>query len=214
MYSSSAPVPAEIAAEYTSSLSDLTFNSKPLINMLTMLADEYRDHASVIVGAVEQHLLKVRSDVKLPVLYLIDSIVKNVGVKYTQLFKSNIASLFCGVFEKVDEKIRANMFKLRSTWTGVFPDDCLYQLDIGVNQIDRAWPIVAKSTSVVAGSAAVVTADTSVKETLLKKQKELLELQHKKLELELLQTKARLEEQQRQIEKQNSQIKQDTVKVS
>lgn len=49
----------EIAEEYASSLADLNFNSKPLINMLTMLADEYRNHANVIVDTVERHLLKV-----------------------------------------------------------------------------------------------------------------------------------------------------------
>ena len=44
---------------------------------------------------------KVSFDVKLPILYLIDSIVKNVGDKYKQLFAQNIVNIFCGVFEKV-----------------------------------------------------------------------------------------------------------------
>jgi hypothetical protein len=38
---------------------------------------------------------------KLPVLYLVDSIVKNYGRAYTQLFTQNIVSSFCSVFEKV-----------------------------------------------------------------------------------------------------------------
>ncbi|KAI5703105.1 hypothetical protein M8J75_007733 [Diaphorina citri] len=200
----------DIAEEYGSALSDLTFNSKPLINMLTMLADEYQNHASIIVTILERHLVKVRAEVKLPVLYLIDSIVKNLGVRYTQLFKKNIASLFCGVFEKVDEKVRANMFKLRTTWDGVFPEECLNQLDIGVNQIDRAWPIKSAMAMAAVGAPAVTLSSSAIeasKETLLKKQKELLELQKKRLELELLQTKAKLEEQERQKEK--LQIQQD-----
>lgn len=49
----------EIAEEYISSLSDLTLNSKPLINMLTMLADDNVEHATAIVEAVENHLQKV-----------------------------------------------------------------------------------------------------------------------------------------------------------
>lgn len=49
----------EIADEYISSLSDLTINSKPLINMLTMLAEDNVEHASAIVQAVENHLQKV-----------------------------------------------------------------------------------------------------------------------------------------------------------
>lgn len=53
----------EIAEEYASSLGDLTLNSKPLINMLTMLADDNIEHAEVIVEAVEKHLEKVIFDI-------------------------------------------------------------------------------------------------------------------------------------------------------
>lgn len=49
----------EIAEEYASSLADLTVNSKPLINMLTILAEENVEHAGVIVDTVEKHLEKV-----------------------------------------------------------------------------------------------------------------------------------------------------------
>ncbi|XP_066998871.2 uncharacterized protein [Anabrus simplex] len=223
-----------VAEEYASSLSDLVANSKPLINMLTILADENIDHAPAIVQAVEKHLQKVRSEVKLPVLYLIDSIVKNVGQAYTSLFTQNIVSTFCSVFEKVDERTRAQMFKLRQTWNEVFPAKKLYAMDVRVSSIDPAWPITApvptssihfnpkflKSSPVppVPAPAAVSTpspaedpqaiAEARMREQLLKKQKKLLELQQKKLELELLQTKAKLEEQQKQLERQT-----DTLQV-
>jgi pre-mRNA cleavage complex 2 protein Pcf11 len=49
----------EIAEEYLSSLMDLNVNSKPLINMLTMLAEDNIEHADVIVRVVDQHLAKV-----------------------------------------------------------------------------------------------------------------------------------------------------------
>ncbi|XP_008483667.1 pre-mRNA cleavage complex 2 protein Pcf11-like [Diaphorina citri] len=105
------------------------------------------------------------------------------------------------------------MFKLRTTWDGVFPEECLNQLDIGVNQIDRAWPIKSAMAMAAVGAPAVTLSSSAIeasKETLLKKQKELLELQKKRLELELLQTKAKLEEQERQKEK--LQIQQDVKK--
>ncbi|XP_075235212.1 uncharacterized protein LOC142332584 isoform X2 [Lycorma delicatula] len=141
----------DVMKEYSSSLEDLTVNSKPLINMLTMLADENSAFASVIVLAIEKHLQKVPSDIKLPVLYLIDSIMKNVGRPYPALFTQNIVSTFCGVFEKVDEKTRAQMFKLRHTWNNMFPAKKMYALDARVNAIDPAWPISASpptSTSI------------------------------------------------------------------
>lgn len=49
----------DIEEEYLSSLMDLNVNSKPLINMLTMLADDNIEFAHVIVKAVEKHLAKV-----------------------------------------------------------------------------------------------------------------------------------------------------------
>lgn len=49
----------EIAESYLSSLVDLTTNSKPLINMLTMLAEENVEHGQTICDAVQQHITKV-----------------------------------------------------------------------------------------------------------------------------------------------------------
>lgn len=49
----------EVAEDYSASLADLVANSKPLITVLTMLADENKQCAKVIVNCIEQHLLKV-----------------------------------------------------------------------------------------------------------------------------------------------------------
>lgn len=45
--------------EYQSSLEDLTFNSKPHINMLTILAEENLNFAKDIVAIIEAQILKV-----------------------------------------------------------------------------------------------------------------------------------------------------------
>ena len=50
----------EVIQEYCSSLEELTANSKPLINMLTMLAeDNERQYAPEIVKVIETHLQQV-----------------------------------------------------------------------------------------------------------------------------------------------------------
>ena len=49
----------EVMNEYRTSLRDLHFNSKPLINMLTMLAEENEQHAPKIVKVIEDEILKV-----------------------------------------------------------------------------------------------------------------------------------------------------------
>uniref|UniRef100_A0A0A9XGI4 Pre-mRNA cleavage complex 2 protein Pcf11 n=2 Tax=Lygus hesperus TaxID=30085 RepID=A0A0A9XGI4_LYGHE len=202
----------DVVEDFCSSLCDLTVNSKPHINMLTMLAEDYIEHAPALVQAVEDQLKHVSGEVKLPVLYLIDSIVKNVGQSYTTLFSKNIANTFTHAFEKVDEKARSQMYKLRQTWVSVFPAAKLFILDTKVNAIDPAWPITAAPTTSsihlnpkFLGPAAIPpvalplplpsTGDAS--QELLKQKKELLELQKRKVELELMQTKAKLEEQTR-----------------
>ncbi|KAK0076830.1 hypothetical protein PV325_004802, partial [Microctonus aethiopoides] len=228
----------EIADEYISSLSDLTINSKPLIDMLTMLAEDNVEHAATIVQAVENHLQKVRSDVKLPVLYLIDSIVKNVNGAYLKLFTENIVNTFCSVFEEVNEKTRVSMWKLRQTWDDVFPSKKLFSLDVRVKGIDPAWPITASSPTMSSGSIhlnprflsmsqssptpaatpvkvpseeSVSVSEAAMREQLLKKQRELLELQKQKIELELLQAKTSLEQQQKQLDKQTASVKTESM---
>lgn len=49
----------EVMDEYKSSLKELSVNSKPLINMLTMLAEDHEQHAPEIVQVIEDHINKV-----------------------------------------------------------------------------------------------------------------------------------------------------------
>jgi pre-mRNA cleavage complex 2 protein Pcf11 len=49
----------DITEDYRTSLADLTQNSKPLINMLTMLAEDNETHAAKIVDVIETHLQQV-----------------------------------------------------------------------------------------------------------------------------------------------------------
>ncbi|KAF5294521.1 hypothetical protein FQA39_LY13375 [Lamprigera yunnana] len=69
--------------------------------------------------------------------------MKNVGGPYTSLFCQNIVSTFCNVFEQVDERTRAEMFRLRQTWNEVIPPKKLYALDVQITQLDPAWPVTA-----------------------------------------------------------------------
>lgn len=51
--------------EYKESLEDLTFNSKPLINVLTMLAEENSQHASSITKLIATRVRQVCVDIRL-----------------------------------------------------------------------------------------------------------------------------------------------------
>lgn len=48
-----------IRDEYWSSLADLDQNSKPMIDMLTMLAEDHRQYAPIIVDAIKQRITQV-----------------------------------------------------------------------------------------------------------------------------------------------------------
>ncbi|KAI2808281.1 hypothetical protein BLOT_006223 [Blomia tropicalis] len=123
-------------------LSTLVQNSRPLILMLTMLADDYRDRAAEIAEIIEHRLITVSQDLKLPTLYLIDSVCKNIcNSLYVSLFQSKIVKLFCKTFENADEKNRMLMFKLRQTWNDVFKNEVMNELDVSVNKIDNGWPL-------------------------------------------------------------------------
>jgi hypothetical protein len=51
---------AEFVTLYASELADLTFNSKPVINTLTMLAAENAPAAHSIASAIERHIVTAR----------------------------------------------------------------------------------------------------------------------------------------------------------
>lgn len=46
--------------------------------------------------------MQVQPDIKLPVLYLVDSIIKNVGGAYTQKFSQIIVNMFTKTFKQVN----------------------------------------------------------------------------------------------------------------
>ncbi|ESP04413.1 hypothetical protein LOTGIDRAFT_223898, partial [Lottia gigantea] len=215
----------EVAEGYRSSLKDLAQNSKPLINMLTMLADDHEQHASIIIDVIEEHIQKVKPSLKLPVLYLIDSIIKNLQTStYRTLFPARLVKMFCEAFEEVDEKTRQAMFKLRQTWANVIPNNKLYAIDVRVNASDPAWPITAtapeqgsihvnpkfltQEKKIAATTLPPVqeSAEDIMRRQLLEKQQELQKL---KLELELAETTAKLEQQRKQLEMKRQNISGD-----
>lgn len=47
----------------------------------------------------------------------------------------------------MDERTRAEMFKLRQTWNDYLPPQKLYALDVQIQMLDPAWPVSAKPPS-------------------------------------------------------------------
>ncbi|KAK9837772.1 hypothetical protein WJX74_004756 [Apatococcus lobatus] len=111
--------------QYKAELEDLTSNVKVTINTLSQLADEWkRDAAPSVAALLEKRLLNCDPSHKLPALYLLDSIVKNVRQPYISLFARNLPEVFSKVWQSC-EGARPQLTKLLGTWQSIFPMDML-----------------------------------------------------------------------------------------
>ncbi|CBY15320.1 unnamed protein product [Oikopleura dioica] len=94
-----------------------------------------------IVGLIEKRL-KEAPKYRIPVLYLIDHIIKDFPEEYVHHFSVNLVKLFAETFKHSSpDPDRKKLYELRTTWDDVFPPKILYELDSTVKKIDKKWPV-------------------------------------------------------------------------
>ncbi|SPO38650.1 related to PCF11 component of pre-mRNA 3`-end processing factor CF I [Pseudozyma flocculosa] len=114
--------PDAFARMFREHLAALTWNSKPIINNLTIIAHEHIHRmASVVAKSLDDHIMQSHPSIRLPSLYLLDSICKNIGQPYTSLWAERIVTIFLESYRLVDQPTKMRMEELLATWKDAAP---------------------------------------------------------------------------------------------
>ncbi|KAH8830485.1 hypothetical protein DL96DRAFT_1593135 [Flagelloscypha sp. PMI_526] len=108
--------PAVFRRDYTQRLRELEFNSRPIIQGLSMLAQDYVRFAEIVSECIETHIRSVAPWMKLPGFYLLDAISKNVYEPYHRTFARFVQPLFLETYAAVDDHTRGKMQEMLLTW--------------------------------------------------------------------------------------------------
>ncbi|KAJ7665512.1 hypothetical protein B0H17DRAFT_1210971 [Mycena rosella] len=122
------PDPATFRRDYANQLAELKVNSRPIIQNLSMVAQEFARFADVVAQCLESHIRRapmlppqVPQWMKLPAFYLLDAISKNVYDPYARHFAAFVVPLFLETYAQVDEATRSKMEEMLITWRSGSP---------------------------------------------------------------------------------------------
>ncbi|CAM9372607.1 unnamed protein product, partial [Sphacelaria rigidula] len=95
------------------------FPDKIIISALTGTASRHRNDMSQHIVALLESMISDPTHPakhKLPLCYLVDSIIKNVTDPYADLFEPGLAGWFCAAYDVVDATSKKHLARLVATW--------------------------------------------------------------------------------------------------
>ncbi|TFK75804.1 hypothetical protein BDN72DRAFT_831244 [Pluteus cervinus] len=113
--------PVTFRRDYASRLAELTVNSRPIIQNLSYIAQEYTRFANIVAECIEAHIRRVPPWMKLPAFYLLDAISKNLYDPYARHFSAFVTPLFLDTYQVVDLSTRSKMEEMLLTWRTASP---------------------------------------------------------------------------------------------
>ncbi|KAF7301768.1 CID domain-containing protein [Mycena indigotica] len=115
------PDPNTFRRDYTNLLTELKVNSRPIIQHLSMLAQDFTRYADIVAHCIESHIRRVPPWMKLPAFYVLDAISKNVHDPYARQFSTFVVPLFLETYGQVDQATRTKMEEMLLTWRNSSP---------------------------------------------------------------------------------------------
>jgi pre-mRNA cleavage complex 2 protein Pcf11 len=89
------------------------------INTLSMIAEDYSDyakHARTIYQIIRNHLLQTSTENMLPLVYVLDSILKNAKGSYISLVEKDAVTWLPAVYKRLSDLQRGKLEKVYKTW--------------------------------------------------------------------------------------------------
>lgn len=106
-----------------SNQSSSSAQDKVKINSLSLVAEDHADsrqNATAIYNCIRGPLIsnKVSSDKKLPLVYVVDSILKNVKGKFTSIIEPDVKNWLPSVYQSLSEAQQTKLKKVWNLWKG------------------------------------------------------------------------------------------------
>eukprot|EP00978_Attheya_sp_CCMP212_P028212 scaffold96856_cov54-Attheya_sp.AAC.2 len=137
------------------------FADKVTVNSLSMVAEDHADSpssAAAIYGCIRDPLLSptVAAGCKLPLVYVMDSILKNVKGEYIKLIEEDAHEWMPVVHKALGEEQRAKLKRVWNTWREfrIFPEDKLKRMGqcfVDAEQDARSARLVTEAKAKAAG---------------------------------------------------------------